>query len=334
MSEAARAIELQFYLNEQPPKVALEILKFHGLQYDFSKEEGILYVRTAQEWLQQQYGVTEPEEFVIQFADVTYVQELLVPFLSSKGRLVVDPRTARIYVWDTHDNLKHMAESVAKVDIPLEKRIFQIEYARLANIQTALSALLSPTGTVLADERTGQVTVWDLPYALTQIEEAVLELDVPLEKADFLIQHADLTDIEGVLNGMISPGGRVIADARTGQILVWDLPGAIDKMRAAVARLDVPVESRSFPHSASARPEPCRQHRAPPLGARRRAGRSAPQRPGGHRLAPPPRENRRNRRHPSTRNSRPAVGSSIMPTSISSPTNWTASSPKKPAKSL
>jgi len=128
----------------------------------------------------------------------------------------------------------------------LEQHEFTVEHADVAYIQTMISSLLSGAGRVITDERTRHIYVWDTPDNLKHMIAVVTELDVPLEKTEFSVQHADLADIEGVLNSFLSPNGSLLSDGRTGQIFVWDSPTKLDQMRLAVNRLDVPVEARTF----------------------------------------------------------------------------------------
>ncbi len=246
VTEAVKPIMLNFWIYEKTAKEAFEILKFHGIYYEFKKETGFLYVMTVEEHLLEKYGDNEYVEFTVQHADVAYIESMISSLASGMGRIITDSRTNHIYVWDMADNLEFITKAVEELDVPFEKREFYVEYADMASVEGAFASLMSPSGSVMSDPRTGQIFVWDLPRLLDQMEEALVEIDVPMEKAEFLVQHSDIADIEGVISSLMSQNGSVLADPRTGQVFVWDLPANIDKIASAIERLDIPVESRTF----------------------------------------------------------------------------------------
>jgi hypothetical protein len=111
VTEAAKSVMLQFWITDTKPKAALEILKFHDIFYEWNPETRYLTVMTKQEYLDKQYGQLIEKEFVAQHAAVDYIESVITPLLSPKGRLLTDPRTQHIFVWDTKDN-------IAKMDSP------------------------------------------------------------------------------------------------------------------------------------------------------------------------------------------------------------------------
>ena len=122
---------------------------------------------------------------------------------------------------------------------------------RLKNIdvtfaESMITALLSATGRTVTDQRSGVIYVWDTEDNINEMDRIINEIDVPLERAEFKIKHADVPDIESVLSSIISPNGNLMTDTRTGQVFVWDSPANIEQMRMAVKSLDLPVESRTF----------------------------------------------------------------------------------------
>ena len=123
---------------------------------------------------------------------------------------------------------------------------FKVQYADVTYIESLINSLLSPTGRAITDQRTNNIYVWDTEDNITEMTRIVDEIDVPLQKAEFAIQYAEVADIEAVLATFMSASGSVLSDVRTGQIFVWDSPSILDKMREAVERLDQPVESRTF----------------------------------------------------------------------------------------
>lgn len=123
---------------------------------------------------------------------------------------------------------------------------FKVQNADVTYIESLVNSLLSPTGRAVTDQRTSNIYVWDTEDNINEMIRIVDEIDVPLQKAEFSIQYAEVADIEAVLATFMSASGSVLSDVRTGQVFVWDSPTILDKMREAVERLDQPVESRTF----------------------------------------------------------------------------------------
>ena len=67
-----------------------------------------------------------------------------------------------------------------------------------------------------------------------------------VEEHKFVLEHAENETIEPLLSAMLSSAGRLVADARTRHIYVWDTPDNLALMEKAVAELDVPLQKREY----------------------------------------------------------------------------------------
>lgn len=128
----------------------------------------------------------------------------------------------------------------------LDYHEFVVKNAEVSYIESILSSLLSAQGRIITDQRTGRIYVWDTQDNLEFMIKTIDELDVPLQKITLTVQHAELGDIESVLNSLMTPNGSLLSDPRTGQIFLWDAPAALERMQGAVKQLDVPLETRRF----------------------------------------------------------------------------------------
>jgi type II secretory pathway component GspD/PulD (secretin) len=245
-TEEARAKTLEFIIVEKTPAQSMEILKFHGLYYTFDPDTRFLTIMTKEEFLTEEFGDVEMREFEVQYADVAYIESFVASLLSAAGRIITDQRTGRIYVWDTPDNLKYMIEAVADIDVPLEKREYMVEYADLADMEAVLTGLLSPNGRLLADGRTGQIFVWDIPNQLEQIELAVTRLDIPVESQTFEIKHIDAEDLIDSLEVVLSERGLIQVDPRYNALVITDLPARIQKIAGLIETLDRPLDTKTW----------------------------------------------------------------------------------------
>ena len=143
-TEEAQKATLQAWILDKKPKEALEVLKFRDIFYEWKPETKFLYVMTKNEWLKRTYGKAQSMEFIIKNADVNYIESVITSLISEEGRVITDPRTNHIYVWDTQDNLDQMKKTVATLDVPLEKTEFCVKHADLPDIESVLNSLLSP----------------------------------------------------------------------------------------------------------------------------------------------------------------------------------------------
>ena len=123
---------------------------------------------------------------------------------------------------------------------------FRVKNIDVTFAESMVTALLSATGRTVTDQRSGVIYVWDTDDNIKEMDRIIQEIDVPLQRAEFKIKHADVPDIESVLTSLMSPNGNLMTDTRTGQIFVWDAPDKLKQIRVAVERLDQPVESRTF----------------------------------------------------------------------------------------
>ncbi len=94
------------------------------------------------------------------------MEAIISSLLSGIGKMITDTRTGVIYVWDIEDNLKQMEKTVKELDIPLEKRTFAIKHAEVSDVESVLTSMLTPNGSLLVDTRSSNIFVWDSPTAL------------------------------------------------------------------------------------------------------------------------------------------------------------------------
>lgn len=123
---------------------------------------------------------------------------------------------------------------------------FKVAHADVDYIESAFKSLLSKEGRMIADSRTGILYVWDTEDNLGQMKKTLADLDTPLQKREFSVQYADIADVQTVLKELTSKSGSMLADPRTGALIVWDTPQVLAQVSDAIERLDVPLQSRTF----------------------------------------------------------------------------------------
>src|SRR5690606_29443181 len=131
-------IQMRFWMVEVTPQEALEILKFNGIYYEYNPDTEFIYFMTRQEYLRRRYSTTIRKEFEIRHADIMDAQSIIQALASPASRIIADPRTATIIVWDTEDNLFEMEDALLLVDVPAEPVRFQLKHVNADDMIDAL----------------------------------------------------------------------------------------------------------------------------------------------------------------------------------------------------
>ena len=239
-------VNLKFWITETKPKTALQILKFYKIYYEWDTESECLRVMSEEDHLKREYGKRKPHEFRVKEVEIAFAEAMVTSLLSATGRAVTDQRTGIIYVWDTEDNIKEMDRIMTEVDVPLEHSEFRVQHADVPDIEAALTNLLTPSGNLLSDVRTGQIFVWDTPAALQQMRMAVEKLDLPVESRTFELEHVNVEDVTDVLEGLLSERGTIQVDPRYNTLIASDLPSRLDKVKETLDLLDRKLETRTW----------------------------------------------------------------------------------------
>ncbi|MCF6284756.1 MAG: hypothetical protein L3K26_06170, partial [Candidatus Hydrogenedentes bacterium] len=246
ISELVKTRSLDFLITEATPQQAMEILKFHDIYYEFDPKTAYLYVMSIEEWQEREFGDLEQHTFALEHTDGAQVQSIIQSLLSSQGKVISDPRTRHIYVWDTADNIALMEAAVDKADVPMNKHEFKVAFADFADVQAALSSMLSPNGSLLPDSRTGTLIVWDQPNILDRMGDALEVIDVPVASKTFYITHVLADDMIDYLEVMISERGIIQIDPRYNAVIVTDLPERLERVAEVLAVLDQELDTRTW----------------------------------------------------------------------------------------
>lgn len=246
ISPEIQDVNLKFWITDTKPKTALQILKFYKIYYEWDTESECLRVMSEEDHLKREYGKRKPHEFRVKEVEIAFAEAMITSLLSATGRAVTDQRTGIIYVWDTEDNIREMDRIMADVDVPLDHSEFRVQHADVPDIEAALTNLLTPSGNLLSDVRTGQIFVWDTPAALQQMRMAVEKLDLPVESRTFELEHVNVEDVTDVLEGLLSERGTIQVDPRYNTLIASDLPSRLDKVKETLALLDRKLETRTW----------------------------------------------------------------------------------------
>ncbi|MCX5758416.1 MAG: hypothetical protein NTU83_07925, partial [Candidatus Hydrogenedentes bacterium] len=246
VTDEAQKVNLQFWITDTKPRDALEIFKFHDLYYEYKAETKFLLVMTKLEYLDKKYGSLEEYEVEVKHATADSMESRIGSLMSTKGRAVTDPRTGHIYVWDTQANIEKMKETVEKLDVPQSEEEFTIKHADIADMETILNTMLSPSGTLVSDQRTARILVRDSKDAIEQMKSAVDRFDVALEAKIFPIKYANVDNLTDSVESVLSARGKAQVDPHTNTLIVTDVPGRQDIVAQLVEALDRKLDTRTW----------------------------------------------------------------------------------------
>jgi type II secretory pathway component GspD/PulD (secretin) len=121
-----------------------------------------------------------------------------------------------------------------------ELKILYLKYAKPAYVLEALKNVKSELGKIVIDEDTGSVVMIDTPEAVTKMQEAIEQMDHPLETKIYNLQYANADDVANKLKEKLDNKavGSVQADARSNQLVVRALPDRISEVEAIITALD------------------------------------------------------------------------------------------------
>jgi len=247
VTEPARATMLNFWISGVTPSQALQVLQFHDVWYEYDPETKYLSVMTKQEYLEKKFGETKEHEFTVEHANVEYIESVLQSLMSPMGRMMVDPRTNHLFIWDRQQNLDRMQVAVRELDVPLPEEQFEVTHANVTDIEAIITSYLSPGGTIITDPRTGRIVVKDLQDNLDRMRVAVERFDVPLEPRVYQIKHMNADALVDSIQALLTPDrGMLQMDPRTNTIIVTDLPARQERVGEIINTLDQPLETRTW----------------------------------------------------------------------------------------
>lgn len=185
------------FLKGIDPQDAFEIvLLANDLAYD--KKGEVINVMT-----QRDYELLYGERFldkkqakiiVLKYAKAADLSRSLNLLKTNIGRIVADETTNTLVLIDTPEKIKEMEEFIKLTDIPIQTKIFNLNYAQADKIQAKLQeAITKAVGSIKIDERTNKIIVTDYPQKLTEIAKIIAAFD---EKTPQVLIDAQIVEIK------------------------------------------------------------------------------------------------------------------------------------------
>ncbi len=126
----------------------------------------------------------------------------------------------------------------------INKTILQkLNYISIAEVVPMLERMKSPGGVVLADARSGTLSLNDLPENILDMVAFIREIDVPRMTKVFDLTYAKAEDLSERINLILTPTvGSMRFDKRTNKISVTDVPDKIREIGQMISAFDVKEE--------------------------------------------------------------------------------------------
>ncbi len=156
------------------------IVTMQNLAYE--RKANVVKVMSAVEY-EKAYGKKfgerkETRTIRLNYAKPANVMKVIDSLKSDLGKIISDDSTGTIILIDTPQSIATMTAAINELDQPLETAVFDVNYARFADLKNYLNDLITPgLGQVIIDERSAKVVVSDLPKRLTRIKQLMQEFD-------------------------------------------------------------------------------------------------------------------------------------------------------------
>jgi len=172
------------------------ILASNDLAYE--KRGDIINVMTERDY-EQLYGERysdkkEVKIFRLEYAKAAEISKALNQTKSKIGKVIIDEPSNTIVMVDSPQAISQMEKMIEKMDMPVETKIFSLNYAKAEDVKTKISDILTKgVGTIQVDERTNKVVITDLTKRLPEISNIIAAMD---EKHKEVLIEAKIVEIE------------------------------------------------------------------------------------------------------------------------------------------
>lgn len=129
----------------------------------------------------------------LKYAKAADLSRALNQIKTNIGKIVVDEGSNTLALIDAPEKIKEMEDFIKKTDLPLQTRIFSLNYAPVDKLNTKLQeAITKGVGSIKIDERTNKIAVTDYPAKLEEIAKIIAAFD---EKTPQVLIDAQVIEV-------------------------------------------------------------------------------------------------------------------------------------------
>jgi len=172
------------------------ILLANDLAYE--KKADIINVMTSRDYeLVHGRKFSDKKEVLIlslKYAKAADLGRVLTQVKSDIGRVITDESSNTIIILDLPERLRMIEAMVKGLDLPVETKVFELNYASVDKIIPKIQELLTKgVGSVRIDERTNKVVITDFPGKIEEIKSILKAFD---ERTPQVLIDAQIIEIK------------------------------------------------------------------------------------------------------------------------------------------
>ena len=177
----------------------------------------------------------------LRFEDVTVADALEVVLFVN--RLAYDIRSNILTIMtDAEYKSRHGISFFDQKEVSVE----ELKYADPARVAGMLGPVKSDIGMIVSDPVTGTIILIDTPSKIGEMQDIIAKADIetvervlPTETKPFMLQYADVNDIQGEVQALLTADiGSVRVDKRTQTLIVTELPHTMRKVENLIDLFD------------------------------------------------------------------------------------------------
>ncbi|MGE5197907.1 MAG: secretin N-terminal domain-containing protein [Deltaproteobacteria bacterium] len=135
----------------------------------------------------------QPRIIQLKYAKAANLLKSLNMAKTNVGKVIADENSNTLILLDTPEKLEEMEELIKNMDLPLETRVFSLNYAQADKLNAKIQREITKgVGIVRIDERTNKIAITDYPQKLDAIAEIVRAFD---EKTPQVLIDAQIIEI-------------------------------------------------------------------------------------------------------------------------------------------
>lgn len=163
----------------------------------YEKKGDIVNVMTQRDY-ELKYGERfqdrrQAKSIQLKYARAVNLSVSLSQIKSSIGRIVPDDTSNTVFLIDIPENIEKMVEFIKNADLPLETRVFNLNYAQADKLTTKIQESISKgVGSIRMDERTNKIAITDYPQKLDEIAKIISAFD---DKTQQVLIDAQIIEI-------------------------------------------------------------------------------------------------------------------------------------------
>ncbi|MFA6282048.1 MAG: secretin N-terminal domain-containing protein, partial [Candidatus Omnitrophota bacterium] len=164
----------------------------------YEKKANITNVMTQREY-ELQYGERfqdkkQAETIKLKYAKAADIARALNQLKTNVGKIVVDDGSNTLSIIDTPLKIKEIKEFIEKTDLPLETKVFHLNYAQAEKLNPKIQEVITKgIGTLRIDERTNKMIITDYPNKIEEISDVINAFD---EKTPQVLIDAQIIEIK------------------------------------------------------------------------------------------------------------------------------------------